>query len=190
MNSLTVPLHFFISFVTLHCRKRPPLPLPLPTFPPLCLSQQDRGYFSLECVMYIWALKIRFPKSIWLLRGNHECRHLTEYFTYRTEVRHTIAAVLSPSLHHVFAHSAFAFSLISWSFSPMMPSKVEYKSQIEVYDACMDCFDCLPLAAIMNKQFFCVHGGISPEIVTVEDIKSVLLLAYSCFHETANAPCS
>lgn len=34
----------------------------------------DRGYYSVECTTLILLLKIRYPKRITMIRGNHESR--------------------------------------------------------------------------------------------------------------------
>lgn len=86
----------------------------------------DRGSFSMEVVTYLYAVKLKHPKRVHLLRGNHESRQMTSYFNFREECE---------------------FKYDSW-----------------VYEALMESFDALPIAALINKQFLAVHGGLSPDM--------------------------
>lgn len=43
----------------------------------------------------------------------------------------------------------------------------------ETYDACLDAFQALPLAAIVNGQYLALHGGISSWLTKVEDINTL-----------------
>lgn len=46
----------------------------------------------------------------------------------------------------------------------------EYKYDTAVYDAIMDSFDHLPVAATINGKFLAVHGGLSPELLNLKAI--------------------
>ena len=51
--------------------------------------------------------------------------------------------------------------------------EVLHKYSEEVYEAALESFCALPLGAVMNKQFLCIHGGISPELNTLDDLRQV-----------------
>lgn len=37
----------------------------------------------------------------------------------------------------------------------------------------MDLFDYLPLAGLIDGSIFCVHGGLSPEIRTIDQVRTI-----------------
>lgn len=42
----------------------------------------DRGNFGVEVMMVLLGIKINYPENIFLLRGNHETRHMTTSFNF------------------------------------------------------------------------------------------------------------
>ena len=44
---------------------------------------------------------------------------------------------------------------------------------MNVWKYCTETFDYLALAAVVNDKILCVHGGLSPYIKTIDEIKSL-----------------
>lgn len=95
----------------------------------------DRGNYSIEVILLLFSIKINYPYSFLMLRGNHESRVMTSNFSFRKEVIN--------------------------------------KYGLDIYDLIMETFDTLPLACVLNNEYFVVHGGISPWIQTLDDIELV-----------------
>lgn len=95
----------------------------------------DRGRHSVEVICLLFALKIKYPYQIYLIRGNHETRDMTEIFGFEKECREKLSHTIWP----LFCTT----------------------------------FDALPLAAVINSTIFCVHGGISPDLFSIHQIREI-----------------
>jgi len=91
----------------------------------------DRGINSIECVAYLFALKILVPDKIFLLRGNHETREVNGW-----EAHYGDGCFLRQCRQR---------------FGDMGP---------RVWEVCNRAFDRLPLAAVIDRDIFATHTGI------------------------------
>eukprot|EP01147_Barroeca_monosierra_P008665 gene8665-1059_t len=96
----------------------------------------DRGYYSVETVTYLVALKVRFPERIVILRGNHESRQITQVYGFYDECLRKYG---TPNVWNTFT----------------------------------DLFDFFPLTALVENKIFCLHGGLSPNVDTLDSIRAL-----------------
>ena len=95
----------------------------------------DRGYYSVETVSLLLALKVRYPNRIFLTRGNHETRQVTQAYGFYDECMR------------------------------------KYDQNPEIWKYFTDLFDFLPLTCVVENQIFCLHGGLSPSIDSLDGVK-------------------
>uniref|UniRef100_A0A0A9WPQ6 Serine/threonine-protein phosphatase n=1 Tax=Lygus hesperus TaxID=30085 RepID=A0A0A9WPQ6_LYGHE len=45
---------------------------------------------------------------------------------------------------------------------------------IKLWKTFTDCFNCLPVAAIVDEKIFCCHGGLSPDLQSMEQVRRIM----------------
>lgn len=114
----------------------------------------DRGQFSLECITLLYALKVMYPTTIYLLRGNHEFDSICSIYGFKNEILND--EYINPNC---------------------------YKYTEDLYNSFIKSFSYLPLAAIVNKSTFCIHGGLSPNFEFIDDINLKIKRPINSFEE-------
>ncbi|KAJ8577081.1 hypothetical protein ON010_g2127 [Phytophthora cinnamomi] len=102
----------------------------------------DRGSSSLECTAYLFAHKLLHPGKIFLLRGNHETR----------------------AVNGLEAHYG------SGCLLAQCKSRFGASEGGVVWHQLNNAFDRLPVAAAIDNDVFCVHGGIPRPVEGNEDL--------------------
>lgn len=96
----------------------------------------DRGFYSVETVTLLVALKVRYKGRVTILRGNHESRQITQVYGFYDEC-------------------------------------LRKYGNANVWRFFTELFDYLPLASVVEDQIFCLHGGLSPSIDTLDQIRQL-----------------
>lgn len=44
---------------------------------------------------------------------------------------------------------------------------------MKIWKIFIECFNCLPVAAVIDDNIFCVHGGLSPDLIFINQLKGI-----------------
>ncbi|SAM04486.1 hypothetical protein [Absidia glauca] len=115
----------------------------------------DRGQQSLETFLLLLCYKIKYPETFFLLRGNHESQNVSR----------GKFSLLLLRLEDQPSH----FFLKVYGFYDECKRRLSVKSWRVFMDVC----NTLPIAAIVADKIFCVHGGLSPWLESLDEIKAI-----------------
>ncbi|KAG0049699.1 Serine/threonine-protein phosphatase pp1 [Gryganskiella cystojenkinii] len=45
---------------------------------------------------------------------------------------------------------------------------------IKLWKVFTDCFNCLPVAAVVDEKIFCMHGGLSPDLLSMDQVHNIM----------------
>jgi len=69
---------------------------------------------------------------------------------------------------------ASGYSGIDRYFNATLHTLGKRRYNIKLWKTFTDCFNCLPIAAIIDEKIFTMHGGLSPDLQSMEQIRRVM----------------
>ena len=106
----------------------------------------DKGCHSLEVICLLMALKLKYPKQIFMLRGNHEDRNVNRYLGLGQECQRRLNEDIND------ASSVFHRLNDMFVYMPLAGIINDRNS---------------------NNKVFCVHAGIGSAVQKIEDIEKI-----------------
>jgi len=106
----------------------------------------DRGSQSLEVICLLMALKLKYPKQVFLLRGNHEDRNVNRYLGLGEECTNRLGDNIDDT------NSVFQKLNDMFEYMPLGAFINDKQT---------------------SNKIFCVHGGIGASFNKIEDIEKI-----------------